>query len=122
MRLRMAAIAALCAGLVCGIAGTQAYAQGAAQITVYNPMGTPPPIVMKHMAGRLDTLDGKTIYMVNTGFIGTDRLFEVMTEWFASNYPKTTIMNVQAGMSNLPQAIRNEIGEKADAVIIGLGH
>jgi len=123
MKLRMAGVILLCIGIICGIAGMQGYAQGAGKITVYNPMGTPPPIQMKAMAKRLDTLDGKTIYMVNTGFIGTDRFLEVMTEWFAINYPKTTIVNSRdAGMANISSALRAEIKEKADAVIIGLGH
>jgi len=123
MKLRTAVIAALCICLVCCIAAAQGYAQGAGKITVYNPMGTPPPIQMKAMAERLSTLDGKTIYMVNTGFIGTDRFLQIMTEWFAVNYPKTTIVNSSdAGMANISQALRDEIREKADAVIIGLGH
>ena len=122
MKLRMAVVAALCIGLVCGVMGTQGYAQGAGKITVYNPMGTPPPIQMKPMAERLNTLDGKTIYLVNTGFVGTDRLMEVMTEWFATNYPKTTIINRNAGMTSLPPDVSAEISEKADGVILGLGH
>jgi len=123
MKLRMAVITALCIGLVCGVATAQGYAQGAGTITVYNPLGTPPSIQMKPMAERLDTLDGKTIYMVNTGFIGTDRLMGLMTEWFAANYPKTTIVNSSdAGMANISQELRAEIKEKADAVLIGLGH
>ena len=122
MKLRMAAVAALCISLIYGIESTRVYAQGAV-ITVYNPMGTPPPIQMKPMAERLDTLEGKTIYLVNTGFIGTDRFMAVMTEWFAANYPKTTIINRNdAGMTNMAPALRAEIKEKADAVIIGLGH
>jgi hypothetical protein len=52
MKLHMVVVAALCIGLVCGIAGAQVYAQGT-QITVYNPMGMPPPIQMKAMAPRL---------------------------------------------------------------------
>jgi len=122
MRLRMAVVVALCVSFICCFAGVQGYAQGAGKITVYNPMGTPPPIQMKPMAERLNTLDGKTIYLVNTGFVGTDRLMAVMTEWFAANYPKTTIVNAQAGMTNLPQDVRDEINSKADAVILGLGH
>jgi len=122
MKVRMAVFAALCISLVCGIAGSQAYAQGS-KITVYNPMGTPPPIQMKPMAERLNTLDGKTIYLVNTGFVGTERLMEVMTEWFAANHPKTTIVNRRNPSMDAPnKELWAEMAEKADAVIIGLGH
>jgi hypothetical protein len=117
----MAIMTALCISLVCGISGTHVYAQGA-KITVYNPMGMPPPIQMKAMAERPNTLEGKTIYLVNTGYVGTERLMEEMTAWFAVNHPKTTIVNRNAGMTSIPQDVRDEIRDKADGVILGLGH
>lgn len=133
MKLRIAVIAALCVGLVCGVGtgGDQAYAQGKAaakavampKITVLSPMGTPPPITLKAQAPRLNTLDGKTIYFVNTGFVGTERLMEVMTDWFKVNYPNTTIVNKRNPSMDQPnKALWTEINEKADAVVIGLGH
>jgi len=121
MKMRMAVVAALCVGLVCGIAVTHGYAQGA-RVTVYNPMGTPPPIQMRAMAPRLNTIDGKTIYLVNTGFPNSDQFMEVMKTWFAENHPKVNTVIVNAGMSNLPDPIRDEISQKADAVLFGLGH
>jgi hypothetical protein len=123
MKLRTAVVAALCISLVCGIAGAQAYAQGA-QITVYNPMGTPPPIQMREMAPRLDTIEGKTIYFVNTGFPNSGPFFEVMAEWFRDNHPSvnTVVIGSGGGMSNISDAVRKELREKADAVLFGLGH
>ncbi|MDR0310652.1 MAG: hypothetical protein LBJ21_03590 [Acidobacteriota bacterium] len=117
----MAVVVALCVGLVCGIAVTQGYAQGG-KITVYNPLGTPPPIEMKAMAPRLNTLDGKTIYLVNTGFPNSGPFMQVVGEWFAANYPKTKIEIRSQGMSNMPPALKEEIGKNADAVLFGLGH
>jgi hypothetical protein len=120
MKLRMAVVAALCIGLVCGIAAT-GYAQ-AAKVTVYNPMGTPPPIQMKSMAPRLNTLDGKTVFLVSTGFPNSNEFMQVMAEWFKDNHPKTTVVNRRMGMSNMPADLKAEIKEKADAVFFGLGH
>ena len=121
MKLRTAVVAALCIGLVCGIAGTQAFAQGG-KITVLNPMGTPPPIQMRAMAPRLDTIDGKTIYLVNTGFPNSDNFMAVLQEWFKDNNPKTNTVVIRASMENLQPAQWDEIKDKADAVIFGLGH
>jgi len=127
--LTIAAIAALCIGLFCSIpALNQAQAQGRkaasteAKITVLNPMGTPPPITVKPMAQPLSTLDGKTLYLVNTGFPNTERLMEEYKKWFQANYPKTTIVDQRTGMSNLTPALKKELQEKADAVIFALGH
>jgi len=123
MKIRKAVIAALCVGLVCGIAVTQGFAQGG-KVTVYNPMGTPPPIQLKSMAPRLDTLDGKTIFLISTGFPNSPEFMDVMVEWFKDNYPKTTTVRVTTGMSyplaaNIKTRIKEEGG---DAVFFGLGH
>jgi hypothetical protein len=128
MKLRIAAIAILCIGLFCsfGVINDQVYAQAkkAAEpkITVINPMGTPPPVKVKPMAEPLSTLDGKTIYLVNTGFVNTERLMAEFKIWFQANYPKTTIVDQRAGMSSLPAALKKELQEKADGVIFALGH
>jgi len=128
-RITIAVIAVLCVGLFCSLpALNQAQAQGkkaasaAEKITVLNPMGTPPPVTVKPMAEPLSTLDGKTLYLVNTGFVNTERLMEEYKKWFQANYPKTTIVDQRAGMSNLPPALKKELQEKADAVIFALGH
>jgi hypothetical protein len=119
-----AAITVLCLGLFCSFPtmNNQAQAASTETLTVLNPMGTPPAIQAKQMAPRLDTLDGKTIYFVNTGYIGTDRLMAVMTDWFKANYPKTNIVMARGQMTSIPPAVMAEIGEKADAAIVGLGH
>jgi hypothetical protein len=127
MKLRKTVIALLCIGLTFGLGtmGSQVYAKPSAsgeQITVLNPLGTPPPIEVKQMAPRLDTLEGKTIYFVNTGYIGTDRLMDVMSDWFKANYPKTNIVMARGQMTSISPTVMAEIAEKGDAAIIGLGH
>jgi hypothetical protein len=135
MKLRPAVIAILCIGLICSVSiqVNQASAQGKKaasaeprmpKITVLNPMGTPPPVQLKPQAPRLTTLEGKTIYFVNTGYIGTDRLMEVMSDWFKTNYPKTNVVVKRSagGMTRVDKALWAEIAEKGDAAIIGLGH
>jgi hypothetical protein len=139
MKLRFAVITILCLGLVGSVSmpGNQTYAQGKTaassngpvvmpKITVLNPMGTPPPIKLIAQAKRLDTLDGKTIYLINTGYIGTDRFMDEVAKWFKANYPKTNIVYKDnksgAGLSSLSDALWAEIAEKGDACIVGLGH
>jgi hypothetical protein len=134
MKLRVAVIAILCIGLVCSVSMVYAQGKKAApaatktvampKITVLNPMGTPPPITLKPMVEPPASLDGKTIYFVNTGYIGTDRLMDVMSDWFKTNYPKTNIVIKASGggMTAISETVRTELREKADAVIVGLGH
>ena len=139
MKLRIAVIFILCMGLVCSgsMLSNQTYAQGQRaatsngpvvmpKITVFNPMGTPPPITLTPQAPRLETLDGKTLYLINTGYIGTDRFMAETEKWFRANYPKTNIVYKDntsgAGLSSLSEALWAEFAEKGDAAIVGLGH
>ena len=41
-----------------------------AKVETLNPKGTPPPIQLLPMAPRLGSLDGKTVYLVDTGIRG----------------------------------------------------
>lgn len=125
----VAVIAVLSIGLFCSLPTfNQAQAQGKravsteAKITVLNPLGTAPPVTVKPMAEPLSTLDGKTIYLVNTSFPNTERLMEEFKKWFQANYPKTTLVDQRTGMSNLTPALKTELKEKADGVIYALGH
>jgi hypothetical protein len=102
--------------------GSQVNAAPEAKITVLNPLGTPPPIEVKQMAPRLDKLDGKTIYTIDTGFPNSGRLLKEIGKWFKANYPNINIVEARGGMSNIPQNVLDEIKEKGDAVILGVGH
>jgi hypothetical protein len=130
LRATMAVIAVLCIGLFCSFPALQAQGKKAAdlvmpKITVLNPLGTPPPIKLKTMAPRLDTLDGKTVYFVNDGFIGSDNLLYEMQDWFKANHPKTTTVYKRKGGGGFDAedpALWEEMKQKADAIIIALGH
>jgi hypothetical protein len=125
----LAVIVVLCLGLFCGYYhfDNQAQAQGKSEvqkITVLNPLGTPPPIKLKTMAPRLNTLEGKTIYVVNQGYLGTDNLLAEMIVWLEKNYPKTKFVYKELGrsMGSEQPPLFAEIKEKGDAMIMGLGH
>ena len=98
---------------------------GEEQITVLSPRGQPPPIQLKRMAPRLDSLDGKTVYLVNDGYLGTDILLGEVQSWFKANMPEVaTVYKRKAGRGFTAEdpALWAEIKEKADAVIMGMGH
>jgi len=129
MKLRGAVIAFLCIGLTCGlwIMGSQVNAEPVAsgeKITVLNPMGTPPPTKLKAMAPRLDTIEGKTIYIINDGYPGSNILCAELEKGFKETYPNTTFIykDKRGGMGGGDNALWTEMEEKADAMIIPLGH
>jgi hypothetical protein len=130
MKLRIAVIATLCIGLFCSFhvltspVDVRAASKDGPKITVLNPMGTPPPVQLKSMAPRLDTIEGKTIYIVNDGYPGSKFLCAEMEKGFQEKYPNTTFIykDKQGGMGGRDQALWKEMEEKADAMIIPLGH
>lgn len=89
-----------------------------------NPKGTPPPVQLFPMAPRLDSLDGKTVWLVDTGFAGGGFLLQQIQLWFSQNMPNVkTVFRRKAGpyMEDDP-ALWKEIKEKGDAAIMAVGH
>jgi hypothetical protein len=130
MKSPIAVIATLCIGLFCifpiihSPADLQAADVEDPVLTVLNPLGTPPPIKLKPMAPRLDTLEGKTIYIINDGYPGSGILLKELTAVCKEKYPDTTFVyrDKKTGMSGEDPELLKEMEEKADAMIIALGH
>jgi hypothetical protein len=97
---------------------------GQAKITAVNPKGTPPAIELIPMAPRLDSLDGKTVYLVDTGFHGSDVLLHQIELWFGRNMPSvTTVFRRKAGpYAQDDPPLWKEIKAKGNAVIMAVGH
>ena len=123
-------MAVLCLGFFCSISALNSQAQAASseeKMTVLTPLGNPPSIKLKNMAPRLDTLEGKTIYVVDNVYPGSDLLLTELAAWFEREMPNTKALYkrkqaAMGGFEGIDQALWAEIKEKADAVIIGLGH
>lgn len=97
---------------------------GSGDMQALNPKGSPPPVRMVPMAPRLDTLDGKTVYLVDTGFMGGGTLLQQMQIWFGKNMPQVTVVfrkKAGAYMEDDPP-LWKEIKEKGNAAIMAIGH
>ncbi len=116
------------------LAGTSAEAQVKSKVTKppagtqkfegLNPKGTPPAIQLIPMAPRLNSLDGKTVWLVDTGFEGGGMLLQQIQLWFKQNMPTVnTVFRRKAGpyMEDDP-ALWKEIKAKGDAAIMAIGH
>jgi hypothetical protein len=97
--------------------------------SVMNPLGesidlggskTPP----RPLAKRLDTLENKTVYLVDSGFGGSYEFMLQLQKWFTENMPSvTTIRKRKPGGVFLDDKadLWEEIKEKGDGVVIGVG-
>ncbi len=61
----------------------------AERITILNPRGIPPLINLIPMAPRLDTLGGKTIYIIDVNFQLTEPFYDAIKELLVERYPET---------------------------------
>ena len=94
-----------------------------AKITVMNPRGIQPLIQRIPMAAR-SSLDGKTVYIVDTKYPNTKAFVNKLQENLAASYPKTTwVSKDKTGnyMEDDP-ALWAEIKEKAQGAIVLIGH
>ncbi len=95
-----------------------------AKVRVYNPMGYPPKVTPVHMAPRLGTLEGKTVYLVDCRFDDGDLLMQQMAAWFAEKMPNVkTVLRSKAGTHPEDDpALWQEIKAKGDAAVVAVGH
>jgi hypothetical protein len=133
-RRKMLSLLGLSPALLAGGAGARESSTGAktthaspaspGKITALNPKGTPPAIQLIPMAPRLDTLDGKTIYLIDTGFDGGGNLLLQIQDWFGRNMPSVkTVFKRKAGpYAEDDPALWQEIKTKGNAAIMAIGH
>jgi hypothetical protein len=75
------------------------------------------------MAPRLESLNGKILYLVETGFHGAKDFMDQVAEWFAKNMPEVRIesRSTQGSIFSDDPVLWAEIKQKGDAAIIGVG-
>ena len=93
-------------------------------LTVLNPTGFAPKITRKELAARLDTLDGKTVYLVDCRFDDSDVLLRQLQAWFAEHMPavKTIVKPLSNVYTKDDPATWEEIKARGHAAILGVGH
>lgn len=94
----------------------------AEKLKVHDPRGFPPKVIGKRLANRLETLDGKIIYLVDCLFDNSDRFMEQLRLWFAEHMPKAIIRVIKPKESWVDDAeMRATIAADGAAAITGVG-
>ena len=97
---------------------------GTGKITVLNPAIASSMVKRIPLSPRLDTLEGKTLYMVDVNWGGPDAaysVYEEMQDWFAKNMPsvKTVIRRIKGPSQDDPE-LWKEIAKNGHAAIMGI--
>ncbi len=89
----------------------------------YQPRDTSEHLGHLKMAERLDTLEGRTVYLVNTMFAGGREFMEEVQDWLVKNRPdiKTVLRDKKLGWATDEPELWQEIKENGDAVVFGVG-
>jgi hypothetical protein len=94
----------------------------AKKITVHDPRGYPPKVVGKRLANRLQSLDGKVIYLVDCLFDNSDVFLEQLRQWFAEHLPAVVMRTIKPRESWVDDPdMREKIAAEGNAAIIGVG-
>jgi hypothetical protein len=95
------------------------------KLAALSPKGTPPPVNRFPMAARTNsTLDGKTVYLVDTGFMAADVMIQQVAAWFQQNMPSVKIVSRKKA-GTYPEddpKLWAEIKANAVATIMAIGH
>ena len=92
--------------------------------TVLNPLGYPPKVTATPMAPRLESLDGKTVYLVDPRFDDSGLFLHLLEKVLNERLPSVTTKLVEMSsvyMRDDPETWQM-IKETGHAAIIGVGH
>ena len=94
------------------------------KITVLSPVGFPPKVNKKASAPRPESLDGKTVYLVDCRFDDSIELLKQVQSWFAEHMPavKTRIVSLSTTYQHDDPKTWEEIKANGAAAIVGVGH
>ncbi len=92
--------------------------------TVLDPRGQPTLTIQPlPLAPRLDTIDGKRLFLIDVGFGGGWEFLEETEAWFNRNMPgvQTVLLHKKGIMFVDEPEMWADLKQKADAVIFGVG-
>ena len=122
--MRTKAVYILAVIMMSGFASFFGRAADEGKIVVMNPRGIQPEIRKIPMAVRPATLDGKTVYIVDTKYPNTKPFVGELFDALKAKYPKTTwvLRDKFAGYMDDDPNLWKEIKAKGAGAIVLVGH
>jgi hypothetical protein len=94
----------------------------AERLTVHDPRGYPPKVTGKRLAARPDSLDGKTLYLVDCLFDNSEAFLDQMRRWFAEHLPAVNTKTIKPRESWVDDPeMRAKVEADGDAAVLAVG-
>jgi hypothetical protein len=91
-------------------------------LTVHDPRGYPPKVTGKRLAPRLESLDGKTVYLVDCLFDNSEAFMNELMDWFGEHLPAVNAKIIKPRQSWVDDPdMRSRVEADGDAAILGVG-
>ena len=91
-------------------------------ITVHDPRGFPPKVTGKRLAPRLESLDGKTVYLVDCLFDNSEVFMNLLRDWFLEHLPTVDVRTIKPRQSWVDDPdMRATVAADGDGAILGVG-
>jgi hypothetical protein len=92
------------------------------RLTVHDPRGYPPKVTGKRLAPRPESLDGKTLYLVDCLFDNSEAFLDQMRRWFAEHLPAVNTRTIKPRESWVDDPdMRAKIEADGDAAVLAVG-
>ena len=94
----------------------------AEKLVVHDPRGYPPNVTGKPLAPRLESLDGKRVYLVDCLFDNSDVFVSELRDWFAEHLPavETPVIRPRESWVDDPD-MRARVHADGDAAVLAVG-
>ncbi len=91
-------------------------------LTVHDPRGYAPKVTGKRLAQRPQSLDGKTLYLVDCLFDNSEVFMDQLRRWFAEHLPAVNTKTIKPRESWVDDPdMRAAIEKDGNAAILGVG-
>ena len=97
---------------------------GTQKISTLNPVGYAPKITPKRLSPRIESLEGKIMYLVVPRFDDSGLFLRQVQDWFAEHMPsiKTKLVEMSSVYTKDDPKTWEMIKANGDGAIIGVGH
>jgi hypothetical protein len=93
-----------------------------AKITVHDPRGFAPKVAGKRLAPRLQSLDGKVLYLVDCLFDNSETFMNQLLDWFGEHLPAVNARIIKPRQSWVDDPdMRAKVAADGSAAILGVG-